>query len=304
MKSDNIIILLIVICILVLLLLLSAIRLLQYKRQIRSFVIMTRERQDIEMNRPISVDYFDKDILELASVLNEYTDLQKEIAVQCTKDKKKFHTVIAGISHDFRTPLTAAKGYMQLIEQNDKLEKQDRMYLRIAIEKMNYLKHLSDEFFEIASLEAKEDVEKTKVHLNKLLYECILSQYDWIERRGLAVHFEIPEKDIFIMTNAHFLTRVIENLFSNVKKYAKSEVCFCVRESERGLVIRMENDTDSGNTIALNQVFEPFYRDKSGHSLGSGLGLYVVKCLADKLGYGISAECGKRTFAIQLFLSD
>lgn len=88
MKSDNRYVVLVIIIALLLLNLILIIRLLQYKKQIRSFVAMTKARQDIEMNRPVTVEYFDRDILELAKILNEYTDMQKQIAIEYEKDKK------------------------------------------------------------------------------------------------------------------------------------------------------------------------------------------------------------------------
>lgn len=307
MKSDNRYVVLIIIIALLLLNLILIIRLLQYKKQIRSFVAMTKARQDIEMNRPVTVDYFDRDILELAKILNEYTDMQKQIAIEYEKDKKNLNTIIAGISHDFRTPLTAAKGYMQLIDKNDNLDAQDKMYLKIAIEKTDYLKKLSDEFFEIASLKAADgDIEKKKVNLNKLLMECILSQHKWISDSGIKAVFDIPESDIYdilIITNEHFLIRIIENLFSNVRKYAKSELEFKVMADNKKVVISMENDISTTDTIDAEKVFEPFYRYNSGYGQGSGLGLYVVKCLSEQLGYKVFAECRDNKFYISLEIS-
>lgn len=304
MKSVNSYVALVIIITLLLLNLILIMRLLQYKKQIRNFVSMTEARQDIEMNRPVTVDYFDRDILDLAKVLNKYTDIQKQIALKYENDRKNLNNIIAGISHDFRTPLTAAKGYMQLIDKNDKLDAQDKMYLKIAIEKTEYLKRLSDEFFEITSLKAADgDIEKKKVNLNKLLMECILSQYQWISDKGIKAVFDIPEEDIFIITNEHFLIRIIENLFSNVRKYAKSELEFKVMADNKKVVISMENDISTTDIIDVEKVFEPFYRHDSRYGQGSGLGLYVVKCLSEQLGYKISAECRDNKFYICLEIS-
>lgn len=273
----------------------------RYKRQIRSFTAAARERMDIDYNHPVTVDCFDKDVLDLAKVLNEYTDIQREIAIKYERDRKHLKNVIAGISHDFRTPLTAAKGYMQLIEKNGHLDSRDKEYLAIAMEKTNYLKGLSDEFFEISTLEAKEqNIELVQVHLNKLISECILSQYQWIEERELKTDFRLPDKDIFVMSNEHLLNRIVENLFSNAKKYTQSILRFYVTTEAGKVTLTMENDMEDSAGIDVSRVFEPFYRDRSRHNDGTGLGLYVVKCLAEQLGYELSAECTEGEFVIRL----
>lgn len=280
-----------------------ALRLNQYKRQIRSFTRAAEKRRDADWNRPVTVDYFNKDILELADVLNRYTDMQKEIALQYANDRRQLKNVIAGISHDFRTPLTAANGYLQLLAKRGNLSEQDKEYLDIAIKKITYLKLLSDDFFEVSSLEAKEEeLEISRINVGNFLSECILQQYGWIEQQKLQTDFQLPEEDVFLETNEHYLRRMIENLFSNTRKYVRSYVGMKVICEKGQLVIVLENDLKEIDIVDTNQVFEPFYRGSARSNEGSGLGLYVVKCLAKQLGYGVSAECQDGLFRIKVMM--
>lgn len=57
-----------------------------------------------------------------------------------------------------------------------------------------------------------------------------------------------------------------------------------------------------GVTIDVNRVFEPFYRMDSRTENGSGLGLYVVKLLADKLGWKVTAEIQNGIFSVVLYI--
>lgn len=277
------------------------VRLLQYKKQVKSFAIRTRERKETGMNQPVSVDIFDKDMLELANALNEYTQQQKEISAQLERDRERLQYVIAGISHDFRTPLTASIGYMQMVKKNGQMGEPDREYLDIALDKTLYLKNLSDEFFELSSVEAAtEDVETKPVSITKMLEESILGQYDWMEERRLKTRFEIPSKGVYVLGNEHYLKRILENLFSNMEKYSESYISVELMIEEKQVRLVVENDLPTGEELDCTRIFEPFYRTPSRHKKGSGLGLYVVKCLADKLGYELDARCQDGRFWVEV----
>ena len=92
---------------------------MQYKRQMRIFADKLKARLDGGVDQDIHVEYFDRDILRLANALNDYSYQIKEKNLAVEKDRARLKNVIAGISHDFRTPLTAAKGYMQLMKRAD-----------------------------------------------------------------------------------------------------------------------------------------------------------------------------------------
>lgn len=110
----------------------------------------------------------------------------------------------------------------------------------------------------------------------------------------------MPESDVFVETDAHDLMRMMENLFSNVRKYVKSYVGVNVFCEDDTLVILMENDLEGMETPDTERIFEPFYRDSARSNEGSGLGLYVVACLAKRLGIETDAECTESMFRIRL----
>lgn len=278
----------------------SAVRLFQYKKQIRSFTARIRKRKSNEVSQPVEVDIFDKDMVALAVALNEYTDAKKELMLQLEHDRERLKYVIAGISHDFRTPLTAAYGYLQMVRKSGELSERSLEYLDISMGKTLYLKELSDEFFEMSAIEANlGGVELEQVHLEKLLQECILGQYDWIAERGLQTEFEIPEQSVCICANEHYLKRMLENIFSNMRKYAQSFVSVRLVVDDKGVELITSNDI--GNVeIEPEKVFEPFYRGKSRSLEGSGLGLYVVKCLAESMGYEVQSELKGNVFEIRV----
>jgi len=266
------------------------------KRQIKSFGRQVESRKDVEYGSPIKVDNFDRDIVDLAVKLNEHTDIQRILDVEYKRSREQLNNVISGISHDFRTPLTAALGYLQMIEKSGELTEKNAEYLEIALQKNAYLKELSDEFFELSKLEnGQENVTLESINLSNLISDFVMEQYGWMQEREITPDFEISD-GIVIESNLNYVMRITENLFSNAQKYTLKNLGVSVSKNESGVVFSVFNDTEESMDIDITRVFEPFYKPVSRNKSGSGLGLYVVKCLSDKLGIETKAEFDKNGF--------
>lgn len=277
------------------------IRVMQYKRQMRIFADKLKARLDGGVDQDIHVEYFDRDILRLANALNDYSDQIKEKKLVVEKDRARLKSVIAGISHDFRTPLTAAKGYMQLMKKGRHVTGKDQEYLDIALAKTDYLRVLSDAFFEVSSAEAKDDeIETADVDVAALLTSQAFEQYDWVKESGVNVTFDIPEQSVTVRSNVTMLSRIFANFFSNARKYAKSRISVRLVCEDGRVEVIFENDIDSDDEIGVDTIFDAFCRGKSRQKEGAGLGLYIVRCLADKLGHEVSAETQAGVFTINI----
>ena len=119
--KNQIVILYIIMGLLLVLVAILFVRVFQYKKQMKLFAKRIRQRKEEDMNQSVTVEYFDKDVVDLAIALQEYTDMVKSKTKLIEAERRQLKNVIAGISHDFRTPLTSAKGYMQLIKKAENL---------------------------------------------------------------------------------------------------------------------------------------------------------------------------------------
>ena len=287
-----------------LLLLLAAvlfIRLIQYKRQMRIFAAKLQKRLHGGVDQEIHVEYFDRDIVALAKALNDYSDQIKERNRALEQDRTRLKNVIAGISHDFRTPLTAVKGYLQLMKKGGRIDDRDMEYLDIAIAKTEYLRVLSDAFFEVSYAEAKDEaIDSRNIDVARTLTALVLEQYEWIQESGIQAAFDIPESVVWVQSNEKVLNRIFTNFFSNARKYADTRISVCLQQDADGVSITFTNDIEADNEIDIDHVFDAFYRGNSRREEGAGLGLYVVKCLADKLGHVVSAEVKDKQFSVML----
>jgi signal transduction histidine kinase len=228
--------------------------------------------------------------------------MQQQIRNKYEQSKNRFRTIISGISHDFRTPLTASLGYLQMIEKSGELSPSNAEYLSIVKQKNRYLKEMSDEFFEMTKLQQEEEkCELEEVNLSNILTEMLLEQHTWIEKKGIETEFDIAE-GIVIQSNPHYLARMINNIFSNAQKYSEERLEVTLMREEEQIVLRVNNMFADVVTVDVNRVFEPFYRMDSRTENGSGLGLYVVKLLADKLGWKVVAETQNGIFSIILYM--
>ncbi len=279
----------IIVCLLVLSALL-AVKYISLKKQIKSFGRQVEQRKNIDYSSPIKVDFFDRDIVDLAVKLNEHTDIQRSLDVEYKRSKEQLNNVISGISHDFRTPLTASLGYLQLIEKSGGLTGKNAEYLEIALQKNTYLKELSDEFFELSKIEnGHEEMTVESVNLSNILTDLLMEQYSWMQERNISPDFNIAD-GIVINSNRRYIMRIVENLLSNAEKYAFTHLGISLAEENGRITLSAFNDTENGTEIDINRVFEPFYKPSSRNKSGSGLGLYVVKCLAEKLFADVFAE--------------
>lgn len=310
----------IIISLLSLLVVILAVRLHQYKRQIKIFAEKTGARVEFDMNAPVSVDYFSKEITDLANALNAYTDKAKKYNLDLVKEQQRLKNVMAGISHDFRTPLTAARGYLQLLDKKGAIGTDERKYYNIIIEKMDYLAMLSDAFFSVSKIEAGgEDIELHQVNITNLLTETLLGQYPWIEENGIRLTADIPEQDIYVMSNEDCLMRIFNNIFSNARKYAETSLSISLKQAapedknntsdknnkynKNNYILTFENDMELRDEIDSGRVLEAFYRGSSRTSEGSGLGLYIVDQLATRMNYKVEVEINKNIFKIILIFS-
>jgi len=272
------------------------------KRNIRQFSQELEKLKDNDYKQPVKVTDHDRDLVELAVKVNEHTDIQRQLGVEYEERKKQLGTVISGISHDFRTPLTASLGYLQMIEKSGELSDKNADYLGIAMQKNRYLKELSDEFFELTKIEnGKEELNLEEVNLSNLLTETLLEQHSWIAERNIKTDFDIDD-GILIHTDLHCLTRILNNLMSNAQKYTADSFGAALKQNSEQVMLRVSNTLADCTALDIDRVFEPFYRMDARTAGGSGLGLYVVKMLCDRLRWTICAEINDNVFTVSIMI--
>ncbi len=301
------------------------VRWLGLRRELIQFREQISEIRTTDREQPVKVASFGAPSVELAQEINLLVQELRTAAKRSADEEQRVRTIMAGVSHDFRTPLTAADGYLQLVEEMlgklvpqapeisrssevsdspmDPLLLSDlqeiRDYLRIVSERVKYLRSLSDEFFEVTYLDAGNEIPLSAVRLDSLLSEVLLGQYRWIEAGNLRAEIHIPEIQMTVSADRHYLERILENLFSNARKYARSFLEISVDASpDDHIIFAMRNDVDQNLRIDAEHLFEPFYRAKGRTGQGTGLGLYVVKELAEAMHFQVEGNISEDVFEL------
>lgn len=205
--------------------------------------------------------------------------------------------LIAGISHDLRTPLTAVRGYVSALRDGiARTPEKKQHYLDMLYDSVLLLERLVNNLF----LFSKLDLGKVDFQMEPVGMKAYLSEYlaSVAAEREADCHLTVPEGlagDMVCIDRLQF-QRVLDNLLSNSRKYSQPQravIDIALREQGGGLEIAWQ---DHGCGVALQQLprlFDSFYRTDAARSHvadGSGLGLAIVKEIVTGMKGRCSAE--------------
>ena len=105
---------------------------------------------------------------------------------------------------------------------------------------------------------------------------------------------------IIVQADRRCLERILNNLMSNAQKYTADRFSVTLKRDGGKTVLTAANTLSDSSSIDIDKVFEPFYRMDSRTAGGSGLGLYVVKRLCDKLNWTVSAQLTNNVFSVKI----
>ena len=286
----------------VLIILVLVIRLIIMKKQTNSIIEQLKYSKDFSYNKQIQITLIDRDLANLATAINKNLDFQKSLKLKHEMTEKQLRQSISDIAHDLRTPLTVIKGNLQLLEQSSGLTVSQQEYIKICTDKADLLRQMIDDFFEISVLESDTDEIPIKsVNATNLLMQFILDHEALIREKELTPDIHLPEKTVMLKGDEAFILRMLSNLLNNILKYGKNEFEVGLSEGNDNVVIYFANEVLNGTNIDIDRLFDRTYRADSARKEGSaGLGLYIVKVLAEKQGGSVRARLDDRKLFIEL----
>ncbi|WDU81101.1 sensor histidine kinase [Lysinibacillus sp. G01H] len=219
---------------------------------------------------------------QLAENINRITDGLKKAVDSEIKSERLKTELITNVSHDIRTPLTSIITYVDLL----KLENDPKMiaeYVDVLDQKSKRLKLLTDDLFEAAKASSGSiPVQLERIDIVSLLTQGIGEMDEKIEASSLDFKLAHPTEKVYVKADGKLLWRSIENLFSNIFKYAlpTSRVYIGVEDLGNEILVTFKNISAYELNISVDELMERFKRgDESRSSQGSGLGLSIAESL-------------------------
>ncbi len=221
---------------------------------------------------------------QLAADINSITDgLHKAVGNELKSERLKTE-LITNVSHDIRTPLTSIITYVDLLK-NERDQVKIGEYLEIIDQKSQRLKTLTEDLFEAAKASSGNvPVNFETIDIVALITQGLGELDDKIKDRNLEFKISHPKEKVYIKADGKLLWRSIENLLSNIYKYALegSRVYIDIIELSTGVTLIIKNISAYELNISSDELMERFKRgDKSRSSQGSGLGLSIAKSLIE-----------------------
>jgi len=203
---------------------------------------------------------------------------------------------LAMLSHDIRSPLSIVLGYTQMLREDsaERLDPDEQAMLAAIAEGGERILHLVENFLLASRLDVgKLDLVRGECDLQGLVRRVARFYERSARARGLRIELDLESAPCVVTASEEGLNRVLSNLVTNAIKYspAGEPVTIRLRAAEKAVVLSV---SDRGSGIAPEdqpRLFQRYSRIAPGTRLGgTGLGLYIVKAIAENHGGSVSVE--------------
>lgn len=190
----------------------------------RRIVSLSREAAEVsagDLEKPITAKGQD----EIAALAQDMDTMRRSVIERMGNERRAWEAnseLITAISHDIRTPMTSLIGYLGLLKEQNLPEEQRSQFTASAYDKAMELKSLTDELFRYFLVFGRADLEMNIENLDaRLLLEQLLGEAEFdLHDSGFEVERIDFEGECSVRADPMYLKRVLDNLVSNIKKYA------------------------------------------------------------------------------------
>lgn len=252
---------------------------LSLRHNLASITRQFQEKLEQDTSTPISVTLVDQKIRELADSINtQLLEFRKQkMAVQ--KGKEDLNLAVTGLVHDIRTPLSAMKGYIQLLEVTD-LDENGRKYVSIVHERCDALTQLIEDLFQYYLVKCKKDTfQCVSLDLKKEIEIALAGAYSLLNAKGIEPVVDFPKTSVIVVCGNEALQRVFSNILNNCARYSDGDLH--VKLKEDGTVI-FSNHACRLSHVETERLFDRFFTVNNAKG-STGIGLSVSKHLMENM---------------------
>lgn len=260
------------------------------KRSLKKFANDLERKVSDKSNVLLTCEVGDKDLVRVIERVNSVLDDNTRIRNDYENKNESLQKMITNVSHDLRTPLTSALGYIDIILRSDLAEDDKERYLKVIEERLKRLSVLVNSFFEFSKIISNDEkIVVSKVNLVNVLEKSISNYYEDFSKEDRVIRLNFDKRNIVIDSNELMLSRIFDNLIGNAFKHSTGDLIINVRIKSQ-LIIEFINDLIYDD-LDVNQIFDEFYTVDISRTKGNtGLGLAISKEFVEELGGTIKAE--------------
>ena len=255
-----------------------------------------QERLETDTNTLLSISSRDAAMRRLAAGLNGQLRLLRQERQRHQQGDRALKEAVTGVSHDLRTPLTAIRGYLDLLEGEEKSENAGR-YLLLIRERTEHLQQLMEEFFQDSvALAAERSQSAEEASLNRALEGALAAWYAVLRARGIAPDVSLPETAVVRRLDGGALNRVLNNILSNAVKYSAGDLTVSLRGDG---TLTFSNSAPGMTPVLAERLFDRYFTVETGRR-ATGLGLSIARNLAERMGGSLTARCQDEILTVTL----
>ena len=224
--------------------------------------------------------------------LNDISNGFENAVQERMKSERMKAELITNVSHDIKTPLTSIINYVDLLKQENIQNSKAEEYIEILDNKSQRLKKLTEDLVEASKISTGNiSLKLEKINVVELIKQATGEFEDKFKKHKLEVIVNSADDEINIMADSRYMYRIIENLYSNISKYAleNSRVYIDVKRNGKkafsdvqNLSIEIKNISKDRLNISAEELMQRFVRgDKSRTTEGSGLGISIAQNLTE-----------------------
>lgn len=221
----------------------------------------------------LDVNEFVPELKNSATYINHISEGVENAIQDRMKSERLKAELITNVSHDIKTPLTSIINYVDLLK-NEKIENEKaKEYIEILDSKSQRLKKLTEDLIEASKVSTGNvSLNMEKINIVELIKQAAGEFEDRFQKKGLHTIIDSTENEMFIMADSRYMYRIIENLFSNVAKYAleNSRLYIDLKKTGKQVRIEIKNISKEKLNISSEELMQRFVRgDKARTTEGS-----------------------------------
>lgn len=254
-----------------------------------------QDRLATDTNTLIDISSRDPYLLKLAADINVQLRRLRADRHRFLQGDRELKEAVTNLSHDLRTPLTAIRGYLDLLDREEKSDTV-QSYLSHIRNRTESMTGLTEELFRYSVVTSAETLKPERMDLVRVLEESLVSFYGSMTERGIEPGISLPEDAIWRNLDRGAVNRIFSNIISNALKYSDGD--FSVSMEKDGTIL-FTNSASSLDPVTAGRLFDRFFTVEAGRN-STGLGLAIAKTLTERMGGTIEATYSMGKLCIKL----